>query len=129
MSSHPGADPAHEVGGTTHRPEPVLIARCPEHGLHGCRNECFVCGQPVEQVPMVTASDAAKFAEREYERVCEERDSVKVKLARVREAAQEVADLESRSLPLESGESMRAAAMSRLRRVLNNPDSTEVDNG
>jgi NTP pyrophosphatase (non-canonical NTP hydrolase) len=31
----------------------VRIARCPEHGLHGERAECFVCGQPVEQVPMV----------------------------------------------------------------------------
>lgn len=33
--------------------EIVHIARCPEHGLHGCRQECFVCGGPVEQVPMV----------------------------------------------------------------------------
>lgn len=30
----------------------VNIARCPEHGLHGERTECFVCGGPVEQVPM-----------------------------------------------------------------------------
>lgn len=34
-------------------PRVVNIARCPEHGLHGCRTECFVCGGPVEQVPMV----------------------------------------------------------------------------
>lgn len=31
----------------------VTIARCPEHGLHGERDACFVCGGPVEQVPMV----------------------------------------------------------------------------
>jgi NTP pyrophosphatase (non-canonical NTP hydrolase) len=31
------------------------IARCPEHGLHGERDECFVCGGPVEKVPMVEA--------------------------------------------------------------------------
>jgi hypothetical protein len=31
----------------------VLIARCPEHGLHGERDSCFVCDGPVEQVPMV----------------------------------------------------------------------------
>lgn len=31
----------------------VNIARCPEHGLHGCRETCFVCGVSVEQVPMV----------------------------------------------------------------------------
>ena len=37
--------------------EPVLIARCPEHGLHGERQECFVCGGPVEQVPMVALSE------------------------------------------------------------------------
>jgi hypothetical protein len=34
----------------------VLIARCPVHGLHGEREECFVCGGPVEQVPMVFGS-------------------------------------------------------------------------
>ena len=28
------------------------IARCPVHGLHGERQEGFVCGGPVEQVPM-----------------------------------------------------------------------------
>lgn len=33
----------------------VEIARCPIHGLHGERTECFVCGGPVEQVPMVPA--------------------------------------------------------------------------
>jgi hypothetical protein len=33
--------------------EVVNIARCPEHGLHGERTECFVCGGDVEQVPMV----------------------------------------------------------------------------
>lgn len=37
--------------------EIVYIARCPEHGLHGQRDECFVCGGPVEQVPMVEAKD------------------------------------------------------------------------
>lgn len=30
----------------------VFIARCPEHGLHGERDECFVCGGPVEKVAM-----------------------------------------------------------------------------
>jgi hypothetical protein len=43
----------------------VYIARCPEHGLHGCRDECFVCGAEVEQVPMVTLDDhLAVLAER-----------------------------------------------------------------
>lgn len=32
--------------------EAVLIARCPQHGLHGERDSCFVCGGPVEQVLM-----------------------------------------------------------------------------
>jgi hypothetical protein len=31
----------------------VYVARCTEHGLHGCRETCFECGKPVEQVPMV----------------------------------------------------------------------------
>lgn len=30
----------------------VPIARCPEHGLHGSRDRCYVCGGPVEQIPM-----------------------------------------------------------------------------
>lgn len=33
--------------------EIVEIARCPIHGLHGDRTECFECGGPVEQVAMV----------------------------------------------------------------------------
>jgi hypothetical protein len=33
--------------------EGVDIAFCPEHGLHGCRTECFACGGPVEQIRMV----------------------------------------------------------------------------
>lgn len=32
----------------------VNIARCPVHGLHGERSECFVCNGPVEQAPMVS---------------------------------------------------------------------------
>jgi hypothetical protein len=32
----------------------TFIARCPEHGLHGERQECFECGTPVEQVEVVT---------------------------------------------------------------------------
>lgn len=42
----------HEDDGV-HRPPTVEIARCPEHGLHGERTECFVCGGDVERVPMV----------------------------------------------------------------------------
>lgn len=28
------------------------IAWCPVHGLHGCRDSCFECGGPVEQIKM-----------------------------------------------------------------------------
>jgi hypothetical protein len=38
----------------------VTIARCPEHGLHGERTECFVCGGPVEQIEMVPVNDASE---------------------------------------------------------------------
>lgn len=31
----------------------VLVARCPTHGLHGLRQQCYVCDGPVEQVPML----------------------------------------------------------------------------
>lgn len=44
-----------------HEPTPaplgvVNVAWCPEHGLHGQRTQCHVCGGPVEQVPMVSVS-------------------------------------------------------------------------
>lgn len=29
------------------------IARCPEHGLHGARLDCFTCGGMVEQVDVI----------------------------------------------------------------------------
>lgn len=31
----------------------TTFARCPDHGLHGERAECFVCGGPVERVPFI----------------------------------------------------------------------------
>lgn len=46
----------------------VNIARCPEHGLHGARDECFECGKPVEQIPMVPVWRAEK-AEAEVEKL------------------------------------------------------------
>jgi hypothetical protein len=38
------------------QPRVTHIARCPEHGLHGERAECFVCRGPVTQVAMVELS-------------------------------------------------------------------------
>jgi hypothetical protein len=32
--------------------EIVYVAECQIHGLHGERNECFVCGGPVKQVAL-----------------------------------------------------------------------------
>lgn len=39
----------------------VYVARCPQHGLHGCRDTCFECDGPVEQVPMVEVKGAASM--------------------------------------------------------------------
>lgn len=36
--------------------ETVHVA--PEHGLHGARSQCFVCGGPIEQVAMVPVEAA-----------------------------------------------------------------------
>lgn len=41
----------------------VEIARCPEHGLHGQRDECFICEGPVEQVRMVPLAAASPSKE------------------------------------------------------------------
>jgi hypothetical protein len=38
----------------------VNIARCPQHGLHGERTECHVCGGLVEQVPMIPGAEHAE---------------------------------------------------------------------
>lgn len=40
----------------------ALVARCPEHGLHGQRADCHACGGPVEQVPMVEFRHLAVLA-------------------------------------------------------------------
>lgn len=39
----------------------VKIANCIEHGLHGKRDYCFVCGRPVEQIEFVPAEDYHKL--------------------------------------------------------------------
>ena len=44
----------------------VNIARCPTHGLHGERTECFVCGGEVEQVRMVPAGDTDASERKSY---------------------------------------------------------------
>jgi hypothetical protein len=41
----------------------VFIARCPEHGLHGDRQDCFECGGSVEQVEMVEAAKLTRYEE------------------------------------------------------------------
>lgn len=45
------------------------FAKCPEHGLHGLRDRCFVCGAEAELVPMVPlAAYQEVLAELEVER-------------------------------------------------------------
>lgn len=44
--------PAATLGAIKPHGDVVYIARCPIHGLHGERTECFVCGGPVERVAM-----------------------------------------------------------------------------
>lgn len=46
------------VGGVVITSWPTIdIAYCPEHGLHGERERCFVCDGPVVRVPVVPLSD------------------------------------------------------------------------
>ena len=42
----------------------VNIAHCPEHGLHGHRKFCYVCGGLCEQVAMVPVEAVAQERER-----------------------------------------------------------------
>lgn len=41
----------------TEKPTIVYIACCADHGLHGERTDCFACGGPVEQIPMVQVDE------------------------------------------------------------------------
>jgi hypothetical protein len=41
----------------------VNVARCKTHGLHGEREECFECGEAVEQVAMIPESEVAPLVE------------------------------------------------------------------
>lgn len=47
--------------------EVVNIARCPEHGIHGERDECFVCGGSVQQLPMIHAATLVEAVQRTAE--------------------------------------------------------------
>lgn len=60
MPETPQTDPGPTAPDPASAVEPlatVNIARCPKHGLHGERDECFVCSQPVERVAMVPLSE------------------------------------------------------------------------
>jgi len=63
----PSPDPVREETGGD---GVVYFARCPEHGLHGERTECFVCGKPVEQVPFVPAASASSSKDEEGGGAC-----------------------------------------------------------
>lgn len=43
--------------------EIIRVARCETHGLHGCRETCFVCEEPVEQVEYVRWADVREAVE------------------------------------------------------------------
>lgn len=65
----------------------VHIAWCPKHGLHGERQECFLCGGPVEQIPMVHAvavgegnANEARRLQSEVYKLAAERDELQTRL-------------------------------------------------
>lgn len=37
------------------------VALCPEHGLHGDRNRCFVCNGNVKQIKMISLDELEEF--------------------------------------------------------------------
>jgi hypothetical protein len=45
----------------------VFVAHCPEHGLHGERDTCFVCGGSVQHVPMIHVIELVKQTQRTAE--------------------------------------------------------------
>jgi hypothetical protein len=89
-------------------PEIFNIARCAEHGLHGCRTRCFECGEEAEQVPMVDVRE------------------VRAELARLRAveaAARDLVDDDEVELLGVSGRNYRVpyASLEALRSVLSEP--------
>jgi len=50
---------------------PAPIAWCPTHGLHGARDRCFECDEPVEQIRMVSIEELCEQVKAEL-RGCNE---------------------------------------------------------
>lgn len=64
-------------------PAVAYIAKCAEHGLHGERDECFVCGEPCAQIGYVRADQYTRLlsliknTERERDRLRAENKALK----------------------------------------------------
>lgn len=65
-------------------PVAVSIASCPEHGLHGARQECFICSGEVDQVAYVRADKVHALAD--------ERDALRAELGRLHSSLRGIAD-------------------------------------
>jgi hypothetical protein len=57
-------------------PAAIAVARCPQHGLHGLRSECFECNGEVEQVVYIE--------EGRVRVICDERDRLRAENERLR---------------------------------------------
>jgi hypothetical protein len=93
----------------------ITIAKCSTHGLHGCRNVCFECDGPVEQVAMIPLA--------EHREVWAEaaRNAL-----RWRKRAEALEDAIEDLFLYEPGRKGYAAAARHLRSVLTGPDNEET---
>jgi hypothetical protein len=82
----------------------VFIARCPEHGLHGDRQDCFECGGSVEQVEMVEAAKLTRYME---EVVADARNQIR----QIAENADDPNDVWSRCVVLHDALGVTLAAL------------------
>lgn len=48
---------------------PADIAWCDEHGLHGARDRCFECDEPVEQIQMLPTDEIVAAAGKLYRHI------------------------------------------------------------
>lgn len=57
------------ASGNAAAPARVEIAYCTAHGLHGARERCYVCSEPVEHIPMMLVSEHQALREAAQELV------------------------------------------------------------
>lgn len=138
-----GADPAHEVGGTTHRPDQPQIPEAAKSAAYEALgigdnprlkrestaariNERTRVDVALKAALPAILQANAKFAEREYERVCEERDALRAERDRSVEHLAECYRLTGADSDGDSDSMLAAEAVEEVARMRKELDQAEA---